>query len=336
MRVAICVNETALGGVGTSTYILANGLRDAGHQADILATGSEVGDDYERARRDGWPVEAICAGERWLRRQLELTLGRLSSYDAVIANHSMQTQLVLPSLPSEVIRISVVRGTDAALIEGMQLNSRFLDAVVGISPQVSELLRASDIESPVYTIANAVLVRDDVLPSLEQPLHIVFLGRLEERHKNVLILPEIAHALANNGVPFTMSVIGDGADGLEPREKAERMGSVGPWSSLGRCRVKKHGIGWANRISQLFPPAPRDSVWWLPRPWLQEVFRSSVTYLCSAGFWAIAPRRCGSPSPTRRPMPIAFAQSLKTQRSMYCFSNGSEAARDRCSRLKPL
>ncbi len=60
MKIAICINQSSVGGVGTSTYILASGMLKAGHHADILATHCRYGPDYERARRDGWPVEALA------------------------------------------------------------------------------------------------------------------------------------------------------------------------------------------------------------------------------------------------------------------------------------
>ena len=38
MKVEIFINNCSCGGVGTSTYILARGMRKAGHQAYILAS----------------------------------------------------------------------------------------------------------------------------------------------------------------------------------------------------------------------------------------------------------------------------------------------------------
>jgi len=185
-------------------------MREAGHEADILATAPQAGEDYHRARRDGWPVEALCAGTSWLWRRLEVTLSRLSQYDVVINNHSLETQLVMPSLPSQVIRMSVVRSTDGPVIAGAMLNSFVQDAQVGISPQVAELLRRAGCRCPVTTIPNAVLLTNDVLPVLSEPYRIAFVGRLEERQKNVLILPEIARTLMDQGIRFDMRIVGDG------------------------------------------------------------------------------------------------------------------------------
>lgn len=223
MKIAITIGHSPIGGVGTSTYILARGMRAAGHQADILATDGTKGNDYDRARRDGWPVEAIGLGKRWLRRRLEITLERLSGYDVVINNHSIETQLILPALPSSIVRLSVIRSTDDQVIKDAQYNSQYLDTLVGISPQVTELLKHSKVPCKVHTIPNAVLVENDCLPFLSTPLRIVFVGRLEERQKNILILPEIAEGLRTKGLDFRLTVVGDGPHRRELEEKIALM-----------------------------------------------------------------------------------------------------------------
>jgi glycosyltransferase involved in cell wall biosynthesis len=223
MKIAISIGHFALGGVGTSTYILASGMRKAGHQADILATDGQLGEGYHEAQTKGWSVEAICLGERWLKRRLNIVLNRLSEYDVVINNHSMETKLLLPALPSRTVRLSVIRSTDDPVIEDAHYNNQYLDTLVGISPQVTQLLQESKVFCDVRTIPNAVLVENERPPSLSNPLSIVFVGRLEERQKNILILPEIAERLRLRGVEFRLTIVGDGPHRRDIEEKIARM-----------------------------------------------------------------------------------------------------------------
>jgi len=209
MKIAICIEKLALGGVGTSTFILAKGMREAGHEADILATSWREGDDYERALRDHWPVRAICKGSLWLRRRLETTLDHLTQYEVVINNHSLETQLLLPALPRHILRLSVIRSTDERAISGAALNRNFLDALIGISPPVTDKLREGG-EGIVETIPNAVMAENDHPPTLSSPLRIAFVGRLSQRDKNIAILPDIAKKIADQGVLFKIVVAGDG------------------------------------------------------------------------------------------------------------------------------
>ncbi len=219
MKIALCIGHSPVGGVGTSTYILARGMREAGHQADILATDGQKGADYDRARRDGWPVEAICLGERWLRRRLEIMLERLSAYDVVINNHSTETQLVLPALPARIVRLSVIRSTNEEVIAQGKSDSPYLNALVGISPEVQRLLEKTGVDCRTEMIANSVMLTPtDNLPKLQQPVKLAYLGRLTDIDKNILLLPEIVEACRKKGLDCSLTVAGDGAD----REKLEK------------------------------------------------------------------------------------------------------------------
>lgn len=224
MRVAISIGQSSLGGVGTSTCILAKGFRKAGIHADILVTDGQPGPDYERARSDGWPVEAICLGERWLWRRLEITLERLSTYDVVINNHSTETKLVLPALPARMIRLSVIRSTNKPVISEGKSYNNYLDALVGISPEVKQLLDATNVQCRTEFIPNSVLITSDEIPTLQAPLKLAYLGRLTEVDKNILTLPEIAYACKVQGLKFTLDVAGDGKDRQKLQTKIQDFG----------------------------------------------------------------------------------------------------------------
>lgn len=212
MKIAICINQCSVGGVGTSTYIMANGMRRAGQQADIIVTDGQSGPDYERARRDGWPVEAICDGEHWLWRRLLITQERLSKYDVVINNHSTETKLVLPALPTRTIRLSVIRSTNDSVILDGKLQSPYLNALVAISPEVQRLLDEAGTECRTVLIANAIKVKPGVTPSLGERLKLAYLGRLTDIDKNILLIPKIALACKELGIHFVLDVAGDGYD----------------------------------------------------------------------------------------------------------------------------
>ncbi len=109
MKIALCVSSLPLSGVGTSIGIILSGLSNAGHEVDVVITSWDPGSDFERAKRDGWSIKCCCEGVRFLKERLRRTLECLSCYDVIINNHSV-AQLVAPCLPSDIIRISVMRG----------------------------------------------------------------------------------------------------------------------------------------------------------------------------------------------------------------------------------
>ncbi len=187
-------------------------MREQGHEADILATNWQAGPDYERARLDGWPVEAICVGQRWLRRRLRTTLNRLASYDVVINNHSTETSLILATLPTSTIRLSVIRSTNGSVISDAKWQSPYLDALIAISPEVQRLLSLAGVGCQTRVIPNSTMVAHHRKPALAEPLELAYLGRLTDIDKNILILPEIALACNELGMEFSLSVAGEGTD----------------------------------------------------------------------------------------------------------------------------
>ncbi len=224
MKIAICIDQSSLGGVGTSTFILATGMRQAGHQADILATDWRAGEDAERARRDGWPVKMICRGERWLRRRLEITYKALCAYDAVIDNWSLETRLVAPALPVGQVHLTVVRGVQPAVIEGAIAVEAAFHALVAVSPHVADLLRAAGARQPVHLIPNAVMIHGEGRSALYEPLRLGYLGRLGDTQKNEVMLPRIAQACRDMDLEFQFRIAGDGRTREELRAKFRRTG----------------------------------------------------------------------------------------------------------------
>lgn len=219
MKIAICVTRYAVGGVGTSTFILASALRRMGHAADILVTSNDVGNDFDRARRDGWPVEAICANVRWLKKRLILCYDRLKDYDAVLDNHSLETRMLAATLPAHIVKISIVRARLRGIILEAVYYSKGFHRLVGVSPEVVGLLEREHPACGVSLVPNAVVVHGEGRASLSTPLRIGYLGRYIDPQKNVEILPAIARALQGRNLRFELILRGEGA--LPPKTRQE-------------------------------------------------------------------------------------------------------------------
>jgi len=255
MKIAICINHFPIGGVGTSTFILANGMRKAGFKADIIATDGQIGTDYLRAYKNGWPIEAICLNELWLRKRLKITYERLKKYDVVINNNSIETQLLLPALPAHIIRLSVIRSTNEPVITEGNLCSPYLDALVAISPEVERLLKESNVKCRCVLIANSVNITSGCKPKLKRPLELAYFGRLTNIDKNIFILPEIAKACDKMGIDYKLDIAGSGSDQkkletkikqYELNEKIRFLGIISPDFVGDFLRSKQIGLFTSN------------------------------------------------------------------------------------------
>lgn len=233
MKIALCTGSFAKGGVGSSLRILCAGMQSDGHQCDIVTTSHSRGNDYESGRREGWPIKAVCAGERWLRKRLEITLERLLNYDVVINNHSIETLLIFPSVPKHIVRISVVHSTNNAVISEACLNSCWLDTLVCLTPTAKQMLEDVGIECQIRVISNASRVEGGQFSILGKIFKILYLGRLTDIDKNILILPEIAVACKKRGLDFTITIAGDGPDRSILEEKMAQLGVSDCFTMLG-------------------------------------------------------------------------------------------------------
>lgn len=225
MRIALCLSSLPLSGIGTSIGIIRSGLSKVGHKVDVVITSGSPGGDLERARRDGWSIRCCAEGVRFLRERLKRTLACLGGYDVIINNHSTETQLVAPCLPGSTVRISVMRVTTSSALEQLSLNSRYFDAAVAISQEMLQVMkRTANIECPIHLIPNSTgAYGNGPLKSLSFPIRIAYVGRIQDRHKNILLLPRIVLALDARHIDFTLTVAGNGPDLRRLRADMDRL-----------------------------------------------------------------------------------------------------------------
>lgn len=225
MKIALCVSSLPLSGVGTSIGIVRRGLIQAGHEVDIVITAPDPGDDCETMVQKGWSVRCCGQGVRFMRDRLQLTLACLARYAVVINNHSIETQLVAPCLPGKTARLSVMRVLNDSAIEQLSVNSRFFHCAIAISREMQRVMEQTPgIKCPVRLIANSTEARADEMTGIKRPVRIAYVGRIQDRDKNVMILPEILQALAGRHIEYRMKIAGDGEDLNRLAAEIERRG----------------------------------------------------------------------------------------------------------------
>ncbi len=221
MKIALTLPHLPLSGVGTSAGIIENGLTEAGYDVDIVITGPAVGNDLKFAEESGWNLVLPGNGIRFLPHRLKRVEEVINSkeYSIVINNTSAETQLILPCLRPEVLRVGVMRVLNPNALRQLAINSEYLHAAVGISTEMTRVMEGdSNIKAPVRLIPNCTCVKGGELPQLGDDLKICYAGRISNPDKNVTILPRIAELLKSSGVNFSLEIAGDGP----ARKKLER------------------------------------------------------------------------------------------------------------------
>ena len=245
MKIALTLPNLPLSGVGTSISIIEAGLSDVGNTVEVLITGHDVGDDLRFAEQSGWSLVFPGRGIRFLPHRLKRIMEFLNSndYSIVINNTSAETQLILPCLKPEILRVGVMRVLNPSAMKHLAMNSEYLHATVGISEEMIRAMEADErIRAPVRLIPNCTRVKGGEFLQLIDHLRICYIGRLSNPDKNVNILPRIAKLLKASGVNFSIEIVGDGPaqqklekafkrlasgcatfKGLLPREQAQQI-----------------------------------------------------------------------------------------------------------------
>lgn len=237
-KIAWCVTPI-LSGVTTVYSVVGAGLRRAGWEVAAVNVGAFQGDVdarfadeyYHALLPNCWDVCRNAAEfVRWVTEQ---------KIDVVFSLGQLFIIAAAPALPPHVRLIhrcpTITRHGYALLAAYLprvdkifvETPRQFRDLTKdwGVPPEKC-LIVAGGIETETFTPGTR---RD-----LQGPLKLVYLGRLDDPSKGVMLLPQIAEHLLKSGLDFHLDIIGDGPDG-------ERVRKAFAAADLRRC-VTFHGV----------------------------------------------------------------------------------------------
>ena len=224
-----------LGGTYAVFRNLRPGLIGRGIELRWVGAGAAQSRDL---LRDPWPSEmaygtVVAPEETDERQQAAALLDHLErdGYDAVFVNvlaDRAQTNAVR-YLDPRVLRVMVVHNITPGTYAAAAAILDHIHATVCVSPRIRDDLVTRHGFAPerVHVILNATRAsgppRRPRLPvTADSPLRLLSLGRVEDTSKGVLWLPGILDRL--NGLPFVMTIAGDGPDLPTLRDRCARFG----------------------------------------------------------------------------------------------------------------
>ncbi len=223
-----------LSGVDTWVSQLAPALSDLGQPATLLMTDprASVGDRLElppgvsRAELD-LPTAGALAAFLTARAPCVFVMG----YDYGLAD-------ALTLLPREVLVVLVAHSDDPFYYKHVVRWAPWADALVGVSPAIVEELsrRAPAWRGHIDQLSYGVAWSPKSQPrtrAIDQPLEVLYAGRLDQPQKRVLDLPRIVAAARAGGADIRLTVAGQGdaatALGREvTRQGLERVVTLAP------------------------------------------------------------------------------------------------------------
>ncbi len=142
-----------------------------------------------------------------------------ANFDAIIVNifSNIGQMNAVRFLPDRVLRIGLVHSISRATYAAAAALAPHLDAFVAPSPRIVRDLGGLGIDvERVHLIPHGVPIAKFTAqaraPRHGEPLRLIYLGRLEEADKGVMLLPKWISAILECSVDLRLTVAGDGPD----------------------------------------------------------------------------------------------------------------------------
>ena len=205
-----------LGGSSTFLVNLARAFRARGLVLPIVVLSEDNAYAREFAALET-PVTLIPHRSNIYEDRLRLAYEAVVSWRprAVLACLGGESFEVLRSVPPGVARLGIIQSHDPGPHEAVRLYAEWIDTVVGVSQTICEHVRMAPcvgprrVEKISYGIAFGPAVERPATRA-EEPLRIIYLGRLIEEQKRVSRLAELIHMLSARGVNFHFTFAGRG------------------------------------------------------------------------------------------------------------------------------
>jgi len=206
---------------GTTTFyrMFAQGLRARGWQVHSVAVGAEAHQGFDPHFGDDYSV-ILAPQETNLASQVKAFLDWVEQQqvDFVIPNTQGNILAAVPHLPHKVRYLSICHNVTRGTYVIVSLHPDRLSAVVTINRRQLEDLEHRWRIPPhlLRLIPYGIDLSRFTAPvrplQATGPLRLIFLGRLEDLPKGIMLLPAILKKAGNLGVNYVCDILGSGPD----------------------------------------------------------------------------------------------------------------------------
>lgn len=207
------------GGAETVALNLGRYLGKNGFEVEIMTTGG-TGMWFHRIAETGMKARHVSGRNTQHHMIHSLRVGRIMKtgrYDVVILSNSERyAHAAINMLPDEGIAIPWVHSDETDAYRKALINEDAWNVAVGVSPKVTQTLRSMCRDRPVVHICNGIETSKEIelknRRTWGKPFRLIFIGRVEQWSKGVLVLPEIIKRSKERGLKVLLTIIGDGKD----------------------------------------------------------------------------------------------------------------------------
>jgi glycosyltransferase involved in cell wall biosynthesis len=222
MKIALVNTGMPLGGTTTATLFLMAGLKQLGVLAKVFSLSQSNPLEHEFARLQ---IPVYCCDDRKLifEDRLADVLSQVRDFEpsCVIAGLAPPAFEVLRYVPEGIFRIGMLQDHHPQVYKLAQTYRRFLDHFAAVSRTIKNEMAGKYPEFPCSYLPYGVAFDpgDRRMPNAQEPLKILYFGRLYQIQKQVRMLPDIWRALKKQGIPSRWTIMGEGPEESFLREE---------------------------------------------------------------------------------------------------------------------
>jgi len=227
-RIGLVTDSMNCGGLEAVLLRLGRYLLENGFEVEIITT-REPGEWFGKIGEwglSGHHVDELSSSYPFSPIINSVRAGRTivkQDFDVVFLNHAIHAQASMAVFAGKTAVIPVLHGDVEVVYRVGCANASLATALVGVSPKICQAARQAVNNTPVVEILNGVDMpaqagwANRIQPSL--PMRLVYVGRVDQQQKNVLLLPHIISACRRRGLDARLAVVGDGPDAARLRQE---------------------------------------------------------------------------------------------------------------------
>ncbi len=238
MYIGIVTYYLDIGGVEVVIEMLSKHFIEQGHQVEIIETLSK-GRESNTFKGKGLSVKTITINSLESQNHFAKRLANsLKKYDVLLLNNVPFVHYLLGLLREETIVLPILHNNINEFYHNVLLNKNQWDSIVCVSPALEKIFKEMKEfnNEKIETIQNGIHVTQYYPKKREKTtdkISLLFVGRIEERQKGVLLLPKIISKVLEekNTNKIHLKIIGEG-ESLKALKEAVKKAKLNSYISI--------------------------------------------------------------------------------------------------------
>jgi glycosyltransferase involved in cell wall biosynthesis len=217
-KIFSCLTSGRISGVDIFVIHLTEELRRRGHDARIVLTRIGKDEADSMPLPTSAPIETLPSAWRHKRRHRRRALRDLLVAQGpciYMPNYDFCHSPISARLPSSIHTVGILHSDDPMHYDHVRQLGRFWNRVVAVSDRIAQTCQLLNVpKERLRTIPYGVPAPRTVptrpARGADEPIRLLYVGRIEQTQKRVLDLPLILDELEARGVPAVLTIVGDG------------------------------------------------------------------------------------------------------------------------------